>query len=177
MTSYSNSQQDEAERRAGFAGWRRSDAFDRLVSEVLRVAVAGDENRQVPAMRRPRAATRRVHGGRAGVYVISVAARLAEMHPQTLRKYDREGLVRPSRTDGSRRLYSESDLDRLRVIRRLSDELGLNLSGVSLVLELVRHLTDVMRLLESSEEVRDTRTARVAAEEIRSLLSFVGAGV
>ncbi|HIF72344.1 MAG TPA: MerR family transcriptional regulator [Dehalococcoidia bacterium] len=111
----------------------------------------------------------------AGVYVISVAARLADMHPQTLRKYDKEGLVRPQRSEGSRRLYSDSDVERLRVIRRLADELGLNLNGVSLVLDLVRSLTDIVSLLESSPEVSGTRAARVAADELRQILSYVGA--
>jgi MerR family transcriptional regulator/heat shock protein HspR len=107
--------------------------------------------------------------------VISVAARLAEMHPQTLRKYDKEGLVRPQRSEGSRRLYSDSDVERLKVIRRLAEDLKLNLNGVSLVLDLVRSLTDIVSLLESSPEVSDTRAARVAADELRQILSYVGA--
>ncbi|MBT4515040.1 MAG: MerR family transcriptional regulator, partial [Chloroflexi bacterium] len=81
----------------------------------------------------------------SGVYIISVAARLLEMHPQTLRKYERVGLVQPSRTGGHLRLYSNEDLLRLRVIRRLVEELGLNLAGVRLVLDLVgplRRLVD-----------------------------------
>lgn len=109
------------------------------------------------------------------MYVISVAARLVDMHPQTLRKYDKEGLVKPQRSQGSRRLYSDSDVERLRVIRRLADELGLNLNGVSLVLDLVRSLTDIVSLLESSPEVSDTKAARVAADELRQILSYVGA--
>ena len=110
-----------------------------------------------------------------GVYVISVAARLADMHPQTLRKYDKEGLVSPQRSQGSRRLYSDSDVERLRVIRRLADELGLNLNGVSLVLDLVRSLTDIVLLLETNLEVADKRAAKVAADEIRQILGYVGA--
>ena len=110
-----------------------------------------------------------------GVYVISVAARILDTHPQTLRKYDKEGLVKPQRSEGSRRLYSDSDVERLRVIRRLADELGLNLNGVSLVLDLVRSLTDIISLLETSPEVSDTKVARVAAGELRQILSYVGA--
>ena len=68
-----------------------------------------------------------------GLYVISVAARLLEMHPQTLRKYERAGLVRPSRTVGMLRLYSEEDIVRLRLIKHLVGDLGLNISGVVLV--------------------------------------------
>ena len=63
-------------------------------------------------------------------YMISVAADLVGMHPQTLRIYEQKGLVRPKRTAGNTRLYSEVDLERLRLIQRLTTELGLNLAGV-----------------------------------------------
>jgi len=69
-------------------------------------------------------------------YMISVAAELVGMHPQTLRIYEQKGLVRPRRTPGNTRLYSERDLERLRLIQRLTTELGLNLAGVELVLRL-----------------------------------------
>jgi MerR family transcriptional regulator, heat shock protein HspR len=69
-------------------------------------------------------------------YMISVAADLVGMHPQTLRIYEQKGLVRPKRTAGNTRLYSESDLERLRVIQKLTTELGLNLAGVEIVLRL-----------------------------------------
>ena len=69
-------------------------------------------------------------------YMISVAAELVGMHPQTLRIYENKGLVRPQRTPGGTRLYSESDIERLRIIQRLTTELGLNLAGVELVLRL-----------------------------------------
>jgi MerR family transcriptional regulator/heat shock protein HspR len=68
--------------------------------------------------------------------MISVAAELVGMHPQTLRIYETKGLVRPKRTPGGTRLYSEADVERLRVIQRLTGELGLNLAGVELVLRL-----------------------------------------
>ena len=71
-----------------------------------------------------------------GRYMISVAAELAGMHPQTLRLYEAKGLVRPSRTPGGTRLYSDADVDRLRLIHRLTTELGLNLAGVEHVLRL-----------------------------------------
>ncbi len=164
--------------------WSRSDALNRMLAELFEIASHGDENRRAPVAR-PEAEPRTSFGEDArqapqrsrisGVYVISVAARLAEMHPQTLRKYDKEGLVRPQRSEGSRRLYSDSDVERLRVIRRLADDLGLNLNGVSLVLDLVRSLTDIVSLLENSPEVSDTRAARVAADELRQILSYVGA--
>src|SRR5947208_14906661 len=69
-------------------------------------------------------------------YMISVAAELVGMHPQTLRIYEQKGLVRPGRTPGGTRLYSERDLDRLRLIQRLTSELGLNLAGVERVIAL-----------------------------------------
>jgi MerR family transcriptional regulator/heat shock protein HspR len=68
--------------------------------------------------------------------MISVAAEIVGMHPQTLRMYESKGLVRPTRTPGGTRLYSEADLDRLRIVQRLTTELGLNLAGVELVLRL-----------------------------------------
>ncbi|MDE3190279.1 MAG: helix-turn-helix transcriptional regulator [Acidobacteriota bacterium] len=71
-----------------------------------------------------------------GMYMISVAADLVGMHPQTLRIYEAKGLVRPKRTPGGTRLYSEADVERLRIIQRLTSELGLNLAGVELVLRL-----------------------------------------
>ncbi|MFP6678992.1 MAG: MerR family transcriptional regulator [Dehalococcoidia bacterium] len=109
-----------------------------------------------------------------GVYIISVAARLLEMHPQTLRKYERVGLVHPSRTGGHLRLYSNEDLLRLRVIRRLVEELGLNLAGVRLVLDLVGPLR---RLVDSAELNTETLNAAAirATAELRSFLKYVGA--
>jgi MerR family transcriptional regulator/heat shock protein HspR len=74
------------------------------------------------------------------LFVISVAARLVEMHPQTLRKYEREGLIAPSRTSGNLRLYSDHDIEQLRQVKYLVEERGLNLAGVQLALELTRKL-------------------------------------
>lgn len=70
------------------------------------------------------------------VYVISVAADLVDMHPQTLRLYERKGLIRPGRSSGKTRLYSEGDVEHLREIRRLTQELGVNLAGVEEVMRL-----------------------------------------
>ncbi|MDA1188594.1 MAG: MerR family transcriptional regulator [Chloroflexi bacterium] len=75
-----------------------------------------------------------------GVYIISVAARILEMHPQTLRKYERVGLISPFRTVGVRRLYSDEDIARLRLIKHLVGDLGLNLAGVQLVLDVFNEL-------------------------------------
>ena len=89
-------------------------------------------------------------------YMISVAADLVGMHPQTLRIYEQKGLVRPKRTAGNTRLYSESDIERLRLIQRLTTELGLNLAGVEQVLHLQDELLRMRRRLERLEsEMRE----------------------
>ena len=75
-----------------------------------------------------------------GVYVISVAARILDMHPQTLRKYERVGLIMPSRTVGMSRLYSDEDIARLQLIKHLVDNLGLNLAGVHVAMELFNRM-------------------------------------
>ena len=84
-----------------------------------------------------------------GVYIISVAARILDMHPQTLRKYERLGLVRPGRTLGMLRLYSTEDIRKLRLIRHLSDEMGLNLAGVEFALTAVQNLLTMRQRLAS----------------------------
>src|SRR5215210_6887586 len=89
-------------------------------------------------------------------YMISVAAELVGMHPQTLRIYESKGLVRPRRTPGNTRLYSEADLERLRLIQRLTTELGLNLAGVETVLRLEDELKKMRSRLDRMErEMRD----------------------
>jgi MerR family transcriptional regulator, heat shock protein HspR len=89
-------------------------------------------------------------------YMISVAAELVGMHPQTLRIYEAKGLVRPRRTPGNTRLYSEVDLERLRLIQRLTTELGLNLAGVETVLRLEDELGRLQnRVARLEREMRD----------------------
>jgi MerR family transcriptional regulator/heat shock protein HspR len=108
----------------------------------------------------------------ADSYFISVAARLLGMHPQTLRKYERLGLVQPSRTIGSMRLYSREELERLRAIKRLVDDAGINLAGVQRLLsiaEVVQRMRPLMR-----EESLSTRDARRLANELEGLLRMVG---
>src|SRR5687768_10567594 len=109
------------------------------------------------------------------LFVISVAARLLQMHPQTLRKYEREGLIAPSRTQGNLRLYSDRDIERLRQVKYLVEDRGLNLAGVQLVLELTRRLRE-MRAFASDEVAvsngidRDDQFAGLKAELDRMLL-------
>ena len=90
-------------------------------------------------------------------YMISVAAELVGMHPQTLRIYESKGLVRPQRTAGNTRLYSDADVERLRLIQRLTSEIGLNLAGVERVLRLEDELDRMRRRLDRMEaEMRET---------------------
>src|SRR5207244_1363420 len=84
------------------------------------------------------------------IYMISVAAELVGMHPQTLRMYETKGLVRPQRTPGGTRLYSEADIERLRIVQRLTSELGLNRAGVELVLRLWDELRTVRAQAEAT---------------------------
>ncbi len=86
------------------------------------------------------------------VYVISVAAELVDMHPQTLRLYERKGLIRPGRSSGKTRLYSERDIEHLREIRRLTQELGVNLAGVEEVMRLQHELDDMQGEFEAEIE-------------------------
>ena len=91
-----------------------------------------------------------------GRYMISVAADLVGMHPQTLRLYEAKGLVAPGRTPGGTRLYSEADLERLRLIHRLTTELGLNLAGVEHVLRLEDELRRMQaRMNRIERDLRD----------------------
>jgi MerR family transcriptional regulator/heat shock protein HspR len=86
------------------------------------------------------------------IYMISVAAELVGMHPQTLRMYETKGLVRPQRTPGGTRLYSEGDIERLRIVQRLTTELGLNLAGVELVLRLEDELRKAYAQIERLQQ-------------------------
>ena len=110
-----------------------------------------------------------------GVYTISVASELISMHPNTLRKYDRNGLVKPSRTDGKRRLYSENDLLRLQIVKLLTEKYGLNLEGAKLVLALSMKIKEVVNLLEQgvSNQVYKN-SAKVASKELRKLFLDLG---
>ena len=94
-------------------------------------------------------------------YMISVAADLVGMHPQTLRMYEAKGLVRPGRTPGGTRLYSDADVERLRLVQRLTTELGLNLAGVEHVLR----LEDELR----RQRARAERLERELRDEIRTV--------
>jgi len=105
-------------------------------------------------------------------YFISVAARMLGMHPQTLRKYERLGLVQPSRTVGSMRLYSREELERLRIIKHLVDDNGINLAGVQRLLsiaEVVQRIRPLMR-----DEPLSARDARRLTHELDEVLRMLG---
>lgn len=86
------------------------------------------------------------------VYLISVVATMLEIHPQTLRQYEREGLVEPSRTSGRMRLYSQRDIDRMKFILRLTRQMGVNLAGVDVALKLKEQIDDMKEELDQLRE-------------------------
>lgn len=89
-----------------------------------------------------------MHGYDEPVYLISVVAKVLTIHPQTLRQYEREGLVNPSRTDGKMRLYSQRDIDRIKLILRLTRDLGVNLAGVDVVMQLKEKLDEYETVID-----------------------------
>jgi MerR family transcriptional regulator/heat shock protein HspR len=109
-------------------------------------------------------------------YMISIAAELVGMHPQTLRIYEAKGLVRPKRTPGNTRLYSEADLERLRLIQRLTGELGLNLAGVDTVLRLEDELAKMRTRLDRMEREMRERVRNVERRYKREIVLYRGDG-
>ncbi|MBA2258615.1 MAG: MerR family transcriptional regulator [Acidobacteria bacterium] len=104
------------------------------------------------------------------LYFISMAARLLDLHPQTLRKYERLGLVRPTRTIGSMRVYTEDELERLRLIKYLVDEAGVNLAGVQRLLEIAEAVQRIQPLIK---EGRPESRRRIATE-IQKIAEMAG---
>jgi MerR family transcriptional regulator, heat shock protein HspR len=118
-------------------------------------------------MRRTRTTTRVTVSHDRGVFMISVAAELAEMHPQTLRMYEQRGLIEPKRSPKGTRLYSHEDVDRLRRIQEMTNDLGLNLAGVEHVLRLEQELERARRRVDAlerrTEELQTEMVARIDA--------------
>jgi MerR family transcriptional regulator/heat shock protein HspR len=111
--------------------------------------------------------TARVESGR-GVFMISVAAELADMHPQTLRMYEARGLIEPKRSPKGTRLYSQDDVDRLRRIQEMTTELGMNLAGVERVFELEGKLTRLQTKVDAMERrVKELQEEITRLEEVR----------
>jgi MerR family transcriptional regulator, heat shock protein HspR len=109
----------------------------------------------------------------AALYVISVAARLVELHPTTLRKYERVGFLEPSRTPGRTRLYSHDDIRRLQQIKRLVEECEMNLAGVQMALDLTELLREISVAIAEADDAESLRR-RVAAP-LRAAFATLGA--
>jgi MerR family transcriptional regulator/heat shock protein HspR len=108
---------------------------------------------------------------RTPVYVISVAARLLDVHPQTLRNYERAGFLRPTRTEGRRRLYSAEDIERLRHLIRTVEQYGLNLSGLKLLLELRGRLSDLRGALDEDLPPDRIEHLKASVDQMLDLLA------
>lgn len=104
------------------------------------------------------------HSDDEPIYVISVAARLVEMHPQTLRYYERAGLLKPTRSSGKIRLYSQREIERLRKISRLTNELGVNLAGVEIIIDLTERLEILQERIKQREAQLQTEVERLKRE-------------
>ena len=128
-----------------------------------------------PGARPPRSARIEVAIDR-GVFMISVAAELAEMHPQTLRMYEARGLIEPSRSPKGTRLYSQSDVERLRRIQQMTAELGLNLAGVERVLALEAELGELNARLEA-KALEAEQARRELEAELERLRRSMGANI
>jgi MerR family transcriptional regulator/heat shock protein HspR len=156
--------------------WSRGTADAVDDAEVIDPSVAiGSDASDVPgaASRRPPV------DPDAPVFVISVAAEMSELHPQTLRAYERDGLLRPFRTPGGTRRYSRRDVERLRLIRRLTQDEGLNLAGVRLVLDLGEKLEQARRRTSELEDMVRTLAERLEQprSDRRDLVATPGSGL
>jgi MerR family transcriptional regulator/heat shock protein HspR len=98
------------------------------------------------------------------IFVISVAARLVEMHPQTLRYYERAGLLKPTRSSGKIRLYSQREIEHLRRIARLTNELGVNLAGVEIIVDLTERLDNLQKETQQHEAELRAEIDRLRSE-------------
>jgi MerR family transcriptional regulator/heat shock protein HspR len=111
-------------------------------------------------------------------YMISAVAEQFQIHPQTLRLYEREGLLKPSRSEGNTRLYTDDDLERLEVILKLTRDLGVNLAGVEIVLNMREKMSEMQRQIEQfvsslNTEITSQRARPAPAREINSLIPVI----
>ena len=155
---------------------RRLTATERLLSSLR---MPGEGQRVAPPARQPQAPAERPQDTpvpEEGLYIISVAARILHMHPQTLRKYERVGLVRPSRTVGMLRLYSERDIAKLHMIKHLVDEMRLNLAGVEMALAVFDRLTSAMEAAQAppTQPARAAMPFEQAMQDIIEMLLGTG---
>ena len=108
-----------------------------------------------------------VHSAQTACFVISVAARLLNVHPQTLRYYERAGLIAPSRSRGNIRLYSTRDIERAQQIKRLIEDLGVNLAGVEVIMKLTERMREMEQEIESLRSQLAQKRRGSAAESAR----------
>ena len=111
-------------------------------------------------------------------YMISAVAEQFQIHPQTLRLYEREGLLKPSRSEGNTRLYTDDDLERLEVILKLTRDLGVNLAGVEIVLNMREKMSEMQRQIEQfvsslNTEITSQRARPAPSREINSLIPVI----
>ena len=102
------------------------------------------------------------------LFLISVVAKVLSIHPQTSRQYEREGLIEPSRTDGKMRLYSQKDVDRVKTILNLTRELGVNLAGVDVILQLKEKIDDLESTIDELNKKLHEATSQASTK--RSLV-------
>lgn len=105
------------------------------------------------------------------VYLISIVAKVLDIHPQTLRQYEREGLVSPSRTDGKIRLYSQKDIDQIKMVLRLTRNLGVNLAGVDIILRLRQKMEELERDRDELREAVVKANSRFSVAPEKSLVT------
>ena len=111
-----------------------------------------------------------MHGYEEPVYLISVVAKVLSIHPQTLRQYEREGLIEPSRTEGRMRLYSQKDIDRIKMILRLTRDLGVNLAGVDIVLQFKEQIDELEEEIERLKSELATLKKQGTIDSSKSLI-------
>src|SRR5213079_1442260 len=115
---------------------------------------------------------------RAKTFTISAVAEEFDVHPQTLRLYEREGLLAPSRSEGNTRLYTDGDVERLEVILKLTRDLGVNLAGVEIILNMREKMAEMQRQIEAfvsslNTEITSQRTRPAAHESANSLIPVI----
>lgn len=98
------------------------------------------------------------------VFLISVVAKILSIHPQTLRQYEKEGLIEPNRTDGKMRLYSQKDIDKIKIILRLTRDLGVNLAGVDIILRLKDKLDELDLIIEELQQKQSKSSSNIAVK-------------
>ncbi len=111
-----------------------------------------------------------MHGYEEPVYLISVVAKVLSIHPQTLRQYEREGLIEPSRTEGRMRLYSQKDIDKIKMILRLTRDLGVNLAGVDIVLQFKAQIDEMEKEIEQMRKELSILRKKGTIDENKNLI-------